>query len=64
MGSFSADEDPHPGRPSGQVDQAGDLGDGPAVPQASVGVDRRSPRPGGDLGDRGPDGVVTTNPTE
>jgi hypothetical protein len=27
VGVFPADDDPHPGRPSGQVEQAGDLGD-------------------------------------
>ena len=31
VGSFAADEDPHPGRPAGQVEQVGDLGDVTAV---------------------------------
>ena len=42
---FPADDDPHPGRPAAQVEQAGDLGDVGAVADLAVGVDRRRPRP-------------------
>lgn len=37
VGAFPADDDPHPGRPAGQVKKVGDLGDVPALPDVSVG---------------------------
>ena len=45
VGSFPADDDPHPGRPAGQVEQVGDLGDVTAVTDVPVDVHGRGPRP-------------------
>ena len=38
VGAFLADDDPHPGRPGGQVQQAGELGDPGAGPHLAAGV--------------------------
>ena len=52
MGPFLADDDPHPGRPAGQVEQAGELGDERPVADLPVGVVGRGPRLLGELGDQ------------
>jgi len=52
MGPLSADEDPHPGRPAGQVEQAGELGDEPPLADLPVGVVGRGPCPLGELRDQ------------
>ena len=38
VGAFLADDHPHPGRPGGQVQQAGELGDPGARPDLAAGV--------------------------
>ena len=44
VGSFGADDDPHPGRPVRQVEQAGQFGDPGPVPRCPVGVVGGGPR--------------------
>ena len=46
-----AGDDPHPGRPAGQVEQAGDVRDPRAVPDLPVTVIGGRPRTGGDFAD-------------
>src|SRR5215212_8550715 len=51
VGTFPADDDPHPGRPASQIQQPGDLGDLSALADLTVSGDRRRPPPlrnGGD----------------
>ncbi len=52
MGAFFADDDPHPGRPAGQVEQSGEFGDPGAVAGLPVGVVGRGPHAVGDLLDQ------------
>jgi hypothetical protein len=51
VGVFPADDDPHPGRPSGKVEQAGDLGDVSALANLAARGDRRRPRSARQFGD-------------
>ena len=63
--AFLADDHPHPGRPAGQVEQAGELGDPGAVADLAVGVVGRCPRLGrGPAGSRPAMSSVRVNPTE
>jgi hypothetical protein len=59
---FAADDDPHPGRPAGQVEQGGDLDDITPVTDGAIGVDRRRPRSRRHLADRGADLVGDREP--
>ncbi len=52
VGPFFADDDPHAGRPAGEVEQAGEFGDPGAVAGHPVGVIGRGPHRGGDLLDQ------------
>ena len=55
--AFPADDDPHPGRPAVQVQQAGDVRHPGAVADLAIAVIGRRPRICGDLADRIGDGL-------
>jgi len=52
MGLLLACDDPHPRRPAGQVQQAGELGDPRPLADGTAGIDRRAPHIRGDLGEQ------------
>jgi hypothetical protein len=62
--AFLSDDDPHPGRVAGQVEQAGEFGDPGAGPGVAIGLVGRAPRIGGQGQDRGGDVVGDVSPTE
>ena len=64
VGAFAAHDDPHPGRPSGEVEQAGELGDVSAVADSTVGVGGRGPHLVGTRLMASRTFSVTGNPTE